>query len=149
MHFRIATKNDVPEMVRMLADDVLGSKRESYQDPLPNEYYEAFKEIEEQKGNCILVAVEEDELLGFLQLTIIPSLSQMGMKRAHIEGVRVDKKFRGKRIGKKLFEYAFKYAKEANCGMVQLTTDKTRKDAHRFYERLGFVSSHDGMKRRL
>lgn len=149
MNVRKATKDDLPEIVRMLADDVLGSKRESYQDPLPNEYYEAFNEIEEQRGNCILVAVEADELLGFLQLTFIPGLSRMGMKRAQIEGVRVDEKHRGKRIGEKLFEDAFERAKEARCSMVQLATDKSRKEAQRFYERLGFEASHDGMKRLL
>lgn len=149
MNIRKATKHDLPEMVRMLADDVLGSKRESYQDPLPSEYYEAFNDIEEQQGNCILVAVEEEELLGFLQLTFIPGLPRMGMKRAQIEGVRVDEKHRGKRIGEKLFEDAFERAKEAKCSMVQLATDKSRKDAHRFYERLGFEASHNGMKRML
>jgi GNAT superfamily N-acetyltransferase len=68
------------------------------------------------------------------------------MTRAQIEGVRVDRRYRKKGIGEALFSYAFDSAKAHGCGLVQLTTDKKRNDAHRFYERLGFISSHEGMK---
>ena len=146
MKCRKALKNDLPDIVRMLADDTLGSKREKYQDPLPDFYYDAFKEIEHQRGNQILVATEDEQVIGFLQLTFIPGLARMGMKRAQVEGVRVDNKHRGKGIGRKLFKEAITLAKTEGCGLVQLTTDKEREDAHRFYENLGFVASHDGMK---
>src|SRR5690625_4624585 len=146
MKFREATKDDVYEIVRLLADDALGSHRERFEDPIPAEYYEAFHAIEKQNGNQIIVAVEDGEIIGCLQLTIIPGLARLGMKRAQIEGVRVDKDYRGKRIGEALLQEAIAIAKSAGCGLVQLTTDKDRIDAHRYYENLGFTSSHQGMK---
>ncbi|WP_062047387.1 GNAT family N-acetyltransferase [Bacillus sp. JCM 19034] len=146
MYFRLAKKEDVPEIVRMLSDDVLGSQREKYENPLPNVYYEAFEEIEKQAGNQILLAIEGEKIVGFLQLTIIPGLARLGMKRAQIEGVRVDRHFRGQGIGEALFKEAITISKDSGCGLVQLTTDKQRKDSHRFYEKLGFTATHDGMK---
>ncbi|KHF39268.1 GNAT family N-acetyltransferase [Halalkalibacter okhensis] len=146
MQFRKAKKEDLKDIVRMLADDELGSKRERFEEPLPDIYDQSFSEIEKQAGNQILLAIEGGAVVGCLQLTIIPGLARMGMKRAQIEGVRVDKKVRGKKIGEKLFEEAMAIAKSEGCGLVQLTTDKNRKDAHRFYEKLGFKASHDGMK---
>lgn len=146
MEVRLANKNDLQSIVRLLADDELGSQRERFENPLPVVYHEAFKAIESQVGNQIIVAVENQKVIGCLQLTIIPGLARLGMTRAQIEGVRVDRNHRGKRIGEKLFEEAILIAKSAKCGMVQLTTDKQRSDAHRFYERLGFSASHEGMK---
>src|SRR5690625_1076230 len=130
----------------MLADDELGSQREKYEDPLPEEYYQAFNAIESQIGNQMLVATENQVVIGCLQLTIIPGLARQGMKRAQIEGVRVDRDYRGKKIGEKLFKEAIAIAKSQECGLVQLTTDKQRGDAHRFYDKLGFSASHEGMK---
>src|SRR5690625_6854129 len=146
IEFRIANKSDLPSIVRLLADDELGSQRERFEDPLPAAYYEAFNAIESQGGNQIILAVENQKVIGCLQLTIIPGLARQGMKRAQIEGVRVDRNYRGKRIGEKLFEEAILIAKSEKCGMVQLTTDKDRSDARRFYEKLGFAASHEGMK---
>ena len=146
MHFRKAQKEDLPAIVRLLADDELGSGRERYEDPLPEEYDQAFDAIEAQIGNQVILALEEEEVIGCIQLTIIPGLARLGMKRAQIEGVRVDKKYRGKRVGEALFKEAIAIAKTEKCGLVQLTTDKQRNDAHRFYERLGFSASHEGMK---
>lgn len=146
MHFRKAQKEDLPAIVRLLADDGLGSGRERYEDPLPEEYDQAFDAIEAQIGNQVILALEEEEVIGCIQLTIIPGLARLGMKRAQIEGVRVDKKYRGKRVGEALFKEAIAIAKAEKCGLVQLTTDKQRNDAHRFYERLGFSASHEGMK---
>ncbi|MFM1653027.1 GNAT family N-acetyltransferase [Brevibacillus sp. B_LB10_24] len=146
MEFRMATKRDVKEIVRLLADDELGSKREKYEDPLPEAYYNAFSAIEDQSGNQILLVMEDEIVIGCLQLTIIPGLARLGMKRAQIEGVRVDKNYRGQKVGEALFREAIAIAKSEGCGLVQLTTDKDRKDAHRFYEKLGFTSSHEGMK---
>lgn len=146
MEFRNATAEDLTAIVRLLADDELGATRERFEEPLPDVYREAFTEIESQKGNQIIVAIDEGKVIGCLQLTMIPGLARAGMKRALIEGVRVDSAYRGKKIGEKLFEQAISMAKIENCGMVQLTTDKQRRDAHRFYEKLGFEASHEGMK---
>ncbi|WP_080873491.1 GNAT family N-acetyltransferase [Oceanobacillus timonensis] len=146
MHFRKAQKEDVPAIVRLLADDELGFRRERYEDPLPEEYYQAFEAIEVQVGNQIILALHEEDIIGCIQLTIIPGLARLGMKRAQIEGVRVDKNYRGKKIGEALFQEAIAIVKAEKCGLVQLTTDKQRHDAHRFYERLGFSASHEGMK---
>ncbi|GAA0339904.1 GNAT family N-acetyltransferase [Oceanobacillus sp. FSL W7-1281] len=146
MHFRKAQKEDLRAIVRLLADDELGSGRERYEDPLPEEYDQAFDAIEAQIGNQVILALEEEVVIGCVQLTIIPGLARLGMKRAQIEGVRVDKKYRGKQIGEALFKEAIAIAKAEKCGLVQLTTDKQRNDAHRFYERLGFSASHEGMK---
>ncbi|MFD1416109.1 GNAT family N-acetyltransferase [Oceanobacillus jeddahense] len=146
MYFRKAQKADLPAIVRLLADDELGSRRERYEDPLPEEYDQAFDAIEVQIGNQILLAMEEEKVIGCIQLTIIPGLARLGMKRAQIEGVRIDKNYRGKRIGEALFKEAIAIAKTEGCGLVQLTTDKQRNEAYRFYERLGFSASHEGMK---
>jgi len=143
---RRATSDDLPAIVRMLADDPLGRTRERYAEPLPEAYRLAFAEVEAQKGNEILVAEIEGRVVGCLQLTLIPGLTRLGMSRAQIEGVRVDEARRGERIGERLFLAAIERAREAGCGLVQLTTDASRPDAHRFYERLGFVASHVGMK---
>lgn len=146
MEIRAALERDLADIVRLLADDELGVTRERYDDPLPDEYVNAFAEIEKQEGNLLLVAVEDEQVIGCLQLTMIPGLARLGMKRAQIEGVRVDRNYRSKGIGEALFRQAIELAKEHGCGLVQLTTDKKRPDAHRFYDRLGFVASHEGMK---
>lgn len=149
MIFRTAKTEDVQAVVRLLADDEKGAKRERYEDPLPSEYDEAFAEMEAQAGNQYLLAVEGTEVIGCLQIIIITGLSRLGMKRAQIEGVRVDHRYRGRGIGAALMQEAIAMAKSNQCKLVQLTTDKQRADAHRFYHRLGFVSSHEGMKLNL
>ncbi|RPK31376.1 GNAT family N-acetyltransferase [Paenibacillus xylanexedens] len=146
MEFITATVDHLPAIVRLLADDEFGVTRERYEISLPKEYIEAFAKIEQQIGNSIIVAMDKDEVVGCLQLTIIPGISRLGTTRGQIEGVRVGQGYRGRGIGESLFRYAINEAKSMGCDMIQLTTDKKRKDAHRFYERLGFVDSHDGMK---
>lgn len=146
MHFRKANEEDLQAIVRLLADDELGAKRERYEEPLPDCYYKAFKALEVQAGNQIILAVDGQAVIGCLQLTIIPGLARQGMKRAQIEGVRVDQRHRGKRVGEALLKEAIAIAKSEECGLVQLTTDKQREDAHHFYNRLGFLASHEGMK---
>jgi ribosomal protein S18 acetylase RimI-like enzyme len=143
---RRATKADLPAIVRMLADDPLGRTRERFEEPLPEPYLAAFRAIEAQGGNSVLVAESGGRLVGCLQLTLIPGLTRLGMTRAQIEGVRVASTERGRRIGETLVEHAIAEARAAGCGLVQLTTDASRPDAHRFYERLGFTASHIGMK---
>lgn len=146
INFRQATREDLPEIVRMLADDFLGAQRERYENPLPESYTKAFAEIAADKNNELIVAEMDGEIVGTLQLTFTPSISFQGGKRATVESVRVDEKYRGCGIGKELMQWAIERAREENCVSVQLTTNADRKDAHRFYENLGFKGSHLGMK---
>jgi ribosomal protein S18 acetylase RimI-like enzyme len=149
VRIRLARRDDVPAIVRLLADDVLGATREQATDPLPRQYWDAFDAMATQGGNELLVAELDGEIVGCLQLTIIPGLSRMGMIRGQLEGVRVSSAHRGRRIGEALVQAATERAKALGCSVVQLTTDRRRVDAHRFYERLGFEATHVGMKRAL
>ena len=146
MEFRTATEADLPAIVRLLADDELGRGRELAADPLPREYHDAFAAMTGQAGNRMIVAVVEGMVVGCLQLTLIHGLSRRGMSRAQIEAVRVARDRQGAGIGGALLRHAIELARDQGCGLVQLTTDRSRGDAHRFYERLGFVASHLGMK---
>jgi ribosomal protein S18 acetylase RimI-like enzyme len=143
---REARREDVPAIVRMLADDPLGATRERAVDPLPREYLDAFDAIQTHTGNHLLVADLDGKVVGCLQLTFIPGLSRMGLTRAQIESVRIDSSMRGRKLGELMIQDAIARAKQHGCGVVQLTTDKARADAHRFYERLGFEGTHLGMK---
>ncbi|WP_341703682.1 GNAT family N-acetyltransferase [Ferrovibrio sp.] len=143
---RVATRADVPAIVRMLADDMLGAAREAWSDPLPQAYYDAFAEIEAMPGTEQIVAEQGGRVIGAMQLTYIPGISKQGMKRAIIEAVRIDSPLRGSGLGSALIRWAVDRARAKGCGVVQLTSDKTRTDAHRFYEKLGFKASHVGMK---
>ncbi|USD23996.1 GNAT family N-acetyltransferase [Flagellimonas marinaquae] len=147
MKFRKASINDVPNIIEMIADDTLGSKRENYTIPLPKAYYDAFERIDTDKNQELTVVENEvGEVIGVFQMTFIPYLTYQGGIRAQIEGVRVHKEHRGMGIGKSVFEWAINRAKERNAHLLQLTTDKKRPDAIRFYESLGFKASHEGMK---
>lgn len=143
---RTAMREDLPAIVAMLADDALGATREDVRDPLPQAYSEAFAEIARDPNNRLLVAERGGAIVGSLQMTFIRGLSRRGMRRALIEAVRVASPFRGQGIGAEIVAAAVALARREGCGMVQLTTDKSRKDAHRFYQRLGFAASHEGMK---
>jgi GNAT superfamily N-acetyltransferase len=147
--FRPAIRADVPAIVRLLAEDDLGRTREDTGPPLPDSYYDAFNAIAGDACNELVVVEAEGEVIGTLQLTVIPSLTYRGGSRALIEAVRVDERFRSQQVGQRLFEWAIARARDRGCHMVQLTTDKRRTDAHRFYQRLGFVASHEGMKLHL
>lgn len=145
--YRLATLSDLPEIVRMLAEDPLGAKREHYSSPLLPVYTQAFQSIESDPNNEIVLAVNHnEELLGFLQLTYIPNLTYQGRWRALIEGVRVHAEQRSRGIGQALIEYAIERARNRGCLMVQLTSDKSRADALRFYTSLGFNATHEGFK---
>jgi GNAT superfamily N-acetyltransferase len=141
---RPARRDDVPAIVALLADDPLGRVREDAADL--GAYLRAFDEIAAQPGNFLLVAGRAGAVVGCLQLTVIPGLSRRGMKRGLIEAVRVGAGERGHGLGEQLVRHAVGLARGEGCGLVQLTSDKSRPDAHRFYERLGFVASHVGMK---
>jgi len=140
---RRAVASDVPAIVAMLADDPLGARRERPGDP---SYAEAFAEIDADPRQVLAVAVAGDEVVGTLQLTFIPGLSRLGSTRALIEAVRVRSDQRGGGLGAELVRWAIETARTRGAALVQLTTDASRKDAHRFYERLGFQATHVGMK---
>ena len=146
LRFRLATHDDVSKIVQMLSDDPLGAKRERFDDPLPETYIIAFKSIKDDPNNELVIATTGVDIAGFLQITFIPYLTYQGRWRALVEGVRVNKKYRGQGIGKRLFKWAIQRAKDRNCHLIQLTTDKQRPDAIKFYESLGFTASHEGMK---
>ncbi len=148
--FRRATKEDLPVLVQMLADDELGSKREDSSQPLNPRYSSAFDQIDSDSHNELIVAENEKQsIVGMLQLTFIPYLTHQGSWRCLIEGVRVHHHFRGKQIGSKLIQHAIQCAKQRKCQIVQLTTDKQRPDAIRFYQQLGFQATHEGFKLKL
>lgn len=146
LKFRQATREDLPEIVRMLADDFLGAQRERFEEPLPESYTKAFEEIAADKNNELIVAENDGEIVGTLQITFTPSISFQGGKRATVESVRVDAKYRGQGLGKDLMLWAIERAKKEGCHILQLTTNSDRADAHRFYENLGFKRTHLGMK---
>jgi N-acetylglutamate synthase-like GNAT family acetyltransferase len=143
---RDARRADVPAIVRLLADDSLGQTRERVADPLPEPYWRAWESIDRDPNNRLVVLEDAGELVGCLQLTFIPGLSRMGAERAQIESVRIHSRLRGQGAGKRLFEWAIAEAKAHGSSIVQLTTDKARTDAHRFYAELGFRATHEGMK---
>ncbi len=147
MKFRKATRNDISEIVEMIADDELGKTRENFQTPLPTEYLNAFENINaDQNQELIVVENENSEIIGTLQLSFIQYLTYRGGVRAQIEAVRIRKDKRGHGIGKTMFEWAVNRAKERNAHLLQLTTDKKRLKAIKFYEDLGFKATHEGMK---
>lgn len=149
INFRAATIEDLDAIVRMLADDTLGSQRERYEHPLPDSYHQAFGAISADPNNELIVARMGDEIVGVQQITFTPYITHQGGWRATIEGVRTSSAARGKGVGTKLIQFAIHRAKERGCHLVQLTTDKSREDALRFYERLGFKATHEGMKMKL
>ncbi|MEJ8670190.1 N-acetyltransferase family protein [Streptomyces sp. NPDC002285] len=147
LEIRAAVADDVPAIVGMLADDPLGAQRESPDDLAP--YLNALERLSADPNQHLVVAVREGRVIGTLQLTIIPGLSRMGATRSIIEGVRIHADERGSGLGTQLIEWAVAESRRQNCQLVQLTTDKSRTDAHRFYERLGFTASHLGFKIQL
>jgi len=144
---RPATRTDVPAIVGMLADDPLGATRETPGDLAP--YYEAFDKIDTDPRQHLMIAVQDGKPAGTLQLSIQQGLSRRGASRAVIEAVRVHRDLRGAGLGTELIEWAIAEAKALGASVVQLTSDNTRTDAHRFYQRLGFAHSHAGFKLQL
>ena len=130
----------------MLADDFLGQQREDVSEPINESYVKAFREIDSDPNNELIVAEIDGNVIGTLQLTFTPSLSYRGSKRCTVESVRIDSSLRGKGIGREMMLWAIEHAKEKGCISMQLTSHSERIDAHRFYEQLGFSKSHVGMK---
>lgn len=144
--FRQATRADLLAIVRMLADDDLGSQREKFEASLPQSYYSAFEQINSDPNHELIVAELNGEVIGTLHLMFLPSISYQGGLRAQVESVRVDKRFQSQGIGSQMMQWTMERARQRKAHVVQLTTHKSRVDAHRFYERLGFKGSHLGMK---
>lgn len=144
---RRATAADVATIVAMIADDQLGATRESVDDLTP--YLAAFEQIDADPNQLLMVAERNDDVIGTLQLTIIPGLSRRGSTRGLIEAVRVATSARGSGLGTTLVQWAVDESRTRGCALVQLTSDKTRTDAHRFYTNLGFENTHEGFKLKL
>lgn len=144
--FRRAEARDLTAIIAMLADDVLGSEREDPSVPLNKAYLDAFAAIERDQNQFLLVAVYGGDVAGCLQLSFIPGLSRLGMWRGQVESVRVATAFRGRGLGEKMLQWSIATCRNKGCGLVQLHTDVTRKEAIGFYEKLGFTPSHAGMK---
>ncbi|MYT32422.1 MULTISPECIES: GNAT family N-acetyltransferase [unclassified Streptomyces] len=147
LEIRRATETDLPAIVAMLADDPLGATRESLDDLTP--YRAAFAVLDADPHQHLTVAARDGRVVGTLQLTVIPGLSRRGATRSLIEAVRVHADERGAGLGTELIEWAIAESRRLGCRLVQLTSDATRVEAHRFYERLGFEASHLGFKRQL
>jgi GNAT superfamily N-acetyltransferase len=144
--FRLAGREDLPAVVKLLAEDELGSQRERYEEPLPEAYYVAFEQIQRDANHELIVAEAGGQVIGTLHLMFLPSLSFQGSLRAQVESVRVAASQRGQGLGREMMEWTIERAKARGANIVQLTTHKSRENAHRFYERLGFKGTHLGMK---
>jgi GNAT superfamily N-acetyltransferase len=146
VRYRLATAEDIPAIVQMLADDTLGATRERVETPLPQSYYDAFRAIESDPNIELIVAEAAGQIIGTVQVGYVPGLSRQGMWHATIEAVRVAATERGKGIGAAMIQETIARARQRGCGLMQLASDRSREDARRFYERLGFVHTHVGMK---
>ncbi|NBE84997.1 GNAT family N-acetyltransferase [Micromonospora rubida] len=142
--FREAVRADLPAIIALLADDVLGKARDFTE--VDEAYESAFADISADPRNHLVVADDDGALVGCMQITYIPGLGRHGAERSLIEAVRVRADRRGQGLGREMMRWAIDQAERRGCALVQLTTDKTRADAHRFYRNLGFVASHEGMK---
>ncbi|MFD8967619.1 GNAT family N-acetyltransferase [Streptomyces sp. NPDC059568] len=147
LEIRPAAPDDLPAIVAMLADDPLGAQRESPDDLGP--YIAAYERLARDPNQQVMVAVREGRVVGTLQLTIVPGLSRRGALRSIIEAVRIHGDERGSGLGTRFIEWAIDESRRQGCQLVQLTSDASRTDAHRFYERLGFTASHMGFKLQL
>jgi GNAT superfamily N-acetyltransferase len=147
--YRNAVESDLPALVHMLVDDNLGRTREDSSTTLNRKYIDAFNSICSDPNNELIVACNNGNIVGMLQLTFIPYLTYIGSWRCLVEGVRIHSGYRGHGLGKRLFQWAISRTQERNCHLIQLTSDKMRSDALRFYESLGFVASHEGFKLHL
>lgn len=149
-NFRVAQEQDLLSIVRLLAADHLGNTREKPSTPLAPQYLDAFQAIEADDNQLLAVAVDTARtVVGTLQISFIPGISRLGAWRGQIEAVRIAETQRNAGLGQSMFEWAITMCRSKGCSLVQLTTDKSRPDAHRFYEKLGFEASHTGYKLKL
>lgn len=143
---RAAEKKDLPHIIRLLEEDELGATREYFSNPLLQGYYEAFQAIVEDKNQDLLVVTLNDRLIATCHLTYMPSLSFQEAWRLNLENIHVNKKFQNQGVGTWMLQQAIQLGKDRNCTIIQLTTNKKRVRARSFYEKLGFIASHEGMK---
>lgn len=146
LRMRDAERQDIPEVIRLLAHDDLGKARENDGGEDDTAYRTAFDEIERDPKNRLIVADLDGQVVGCMQITTIPHMTFRGGTRLQIEGVRVDHDFRSQDVGGEMMRWAIGLGREAGCHLIQLTTNKTRKEAQRFYEKVGFKPSHIGYK---
>ena len=146
LSFRRATRADLPAIVALLAEDVLGRTRETVGDSPDPRYMAAFDAVQSDQRQMLFVAELEGAVIGTMQLIFIPGIGRMGALRGQIESVHIAGSVRGTGHGAAMIRWAIERCREAGCSMVQLTSDRRRTDAHRFYERLGFSPSHVGYK---
>jgi len=146
LKFNLAESSHLESIVRLLADDPLGEKRERFKTPLPRAYFKALDNILNAPNQELMIVTLADEVVGTFQLSFIQYLTYQGGIRAQLEGVRVSKNFRDKGIGAEILEFCIARSKQKKAHLLQLTTDKARPDAIRFYKSFGFVASHEGMK---
>jgi ribosomal protein S18 acetylase RimI-like enzyme len=146
---RRARADDLPAIVAMLADDALGATREDPSIPLDPRYLHAFEAIDRDPNQLLAVVDRGGAVTGTMQLSFLPGISRKGAWRGQIEAVRVAASERGAGLGAQMMAWAIERCRERGCDMVQLATDKSRTDAHRFYERLGFKATHEGMKLKI
>ena len=142
-------KADLPRILQLLSDDELGQSRENLQNSQHYNYLRAFTAINADLNQYLAVFEKDDKIIGCLQISFIPGLSRRGALRGQIESVRVAANFRNNGYGTLMMTWAIEKCRKQGCSLVQLTSDKTRKDAQRFYQKLGFVTSHEGFKLQL
>ena len=146
---RPALIDDLPAIVGMLADDVLGQGRENISTPLHSDYINAFKAIDDDPNQVFVVFEDKGVIIGCLQLSFIPGLSRKGAWRGQIESVRISSGRRGTGLGQEMISWAIDTCRKRGCRIIQLTSDKTRHGAAEFYRALGFVASHEGFKQSI
>ena len=144
--YRKAVEADLPFIVRLLTDDAVRVTEDRPDEPFHPRYVAALREIDADPNHMIMLAVLDGEVVGTVQLSFIPGIAALGMKRCLVEAVHIAPAHRGKGLGTEMINWAIERARERSCGLVQLTSNKKRLDAHRFYERLGFLKSHEGFK---
>ena len=147
--FRRARDSDLPAIIALLADDPLGREREDVSLPPIPAYEAAFEAIDADPNQLLAVVTENDRVIGTLQITFIPGLSRQGAWRGQLDAVRIAADRRGAGLGRRVFDWAIAECRSRGCRLVQLTTDRERPQAHRFYEQLGFTASHLGYKKAL
>ncbi len=146
---RRASVHDLTDIIQLLADDELGALREINSLPLAPAYTDAFAVIDKNPNSELYVAELEGRVIGTFQLDFLTYLGHRGRRVAQIEAVRIASELRGRKLGSAMMNFAIARAREMNCHRIQLTSNKIRKDAHRFYVQLGFTASHEGMKLKL
>jgi GNAT superfamily N-acetyltransferase len=144
--YRKAVEADLPFIVKLLSDDAVRATDDRPDEPFHPRYVAALRELETDQNQMMMLAMLGDETVGTIQLTFIPGISGLGTKRCLVEAVHIAPAHRSKGLGSQMIQWAIDQARQRGCGMVQLTSNKKRLDAHRFYERLGFLKSHEGFK---